>query len=557
MMQAKIWHPHYDAHVPKALIYPHITLIDLLNNSASKFPEKSCCLYQGIDYSYHTINSITTHLAKILIHLGLNVGDRVGVLFPNSPSFIMAYFATLKAGGIVVAINPRYTGYEIEEMVKTSQLKWFICLRELKNVIDPITTKYKIRAVVFADLLNHIELFPSNRPRKEYGELRKDLGIYELSDLMNSKIPDNVLPDVNFNSPAIFQYTGGTTGTPKAAIGLHRNLVANTQQFIAWCDLHVGQETILTAIPLYHVYGMVLTMCLGIALGARLLLISDPRDIGEILSQIQKYRPTFFPGVPNMYYAITQHPDVREGGISLDSIKACISGSSPLHAEVKHQFEALTGGRLMEGYGLSEAPTSTHCNPLYGANKTGSIGLPLPDVDCRIVDLESGAHDVDIGEVGELIIKGPQVMKGYYQMPDEDKITLRADWLYTGDVARMDEEGYFYLIDRKKSLIKVGGLQVWPNEVEKIICEHPTVADAGVGGVPDMTRGEKVIAWVMLKANQITNQDEIQKWCKKKLVSYKIPAEIIIVDQLPRTSVGKILKRKLISEYQQKKEPDD
>ena len=556
MMQVRIWHSQYDAHVPRSLKYPHNTLIDLLKKSASKFPDKSCCLYQGVDYSYHEVNSFATHLAKILIHLGLNVGDRVGVIFPNSPLFVTAFFATLKAGGIVVAINPRYTGYEIEEMIKTSQLKWLICLSELKSDIDPIAIKYKIRVVVFADVLKQADLITSNQQHKDQREIRKDLRIYDLNDLMNSKIPDHVLPNVDFNAPAIFQYTGGTTGTPKAAIGLHRNLVANTQQFIAWCDLHEGQETILTAIPLYHVYGMVLTMCLGIALGARLLLIPDPRDINEILSQIQHHRPTFFPGVPNMYYAITQHPDVSKGKIYLKSIKACISGSSPLHAEVKHQFEALTGGRLMEGYGLSEAPTATHCNPLYGANKTGSIGLPLPDVDCRIVDLETGSHEVGIGEVGELIIKGPQVMKGYHQMPEEDKITLREGWLYTGDVARMDEEGYFYLIDRKKSLIKVGGLQVWPNEVEKIICGHPAVADAGVAGVPDKTRGEKVIAWIMLKTNQILTQDEIKDWCKKKLVSYKIPTEIIIVDQLPRTSVGKVLRRKLISDYQQEKEPD-
>ena len=336
---------------------------------------------------------------------------------------------------------------------------------------------------------------------------------------------------------------------PKAAIGMHKNLIANVHQFQTWCDLKPGKETILAVIPLFHVYGMVLALAMSAALGAKLILVDDPKNIDHILEEIEKQKVTFFPGVPTLYYAINQNKKVKEGKCNLSSIKACISGSATLHHQIKEEFEQLTGGKLIEGYGLSEAPTATHCNPLYGKNKTGSIGLPLPGVDCRVVDIDDGQTDRKIGEAGELILRGPQVMKGYHNNPEENKVALREGWLYTGDVVRMDEDGYFFIVDRKKSLIKVGGFQVWPNEIEAILNSHPLIQESAVGGIPDIEKGEKVIAWVVLKPGEELDKENIFQWCERQLVFYKLPVEIIFVDKIPRTGVGKVLRRELIADY--------
>jgi len=346
---------------------------------------------------------------------------------------------------------------------------------------------------------------------------------------------------------AIFQYSGGTTGIPKAAIGLHRNLVANTLQFSRWLvGLEDGKEVVLAAIPLFHVYGMVIAMSMGIAIGASLVLIPNPRDIANILENIQRYKATLFPGVPNMYSAINHHPDVLAGKYDLRSIKACISGSAPLLEETRMTFENLTGGKLLEGYGLSEAPTATHCNPMLGENRAGSIGLPLPDIDCRIVDLETGQVELPIGEIGELIINGPTIMRGYHNISDQTEQTLRNGWLYTGDIARMDKDGYFYLVDRKKDLMKIGGLQVWPREVEEVIAAHPKVLEVGVAGVMDPQRGERVKAWIVLKPGEKLALDEVKTWCRERIAPYKAPSLVAFLDKLPRTTVGKVLRRELV-----------
>jgi len=360
---------------------------------------------------------------------------------------------------------------------------------------------------------------------------------------------DPVKEDVQPDDPAVFQYTGGTTGTPKCAIGYHRNLVANVNQFQHWLiNTQSNSETVLVAIPLYHVYGMVLGMNLAVKMGARMVLIPDPRDLDALLAAIETFQVTVFPGVPTIYAAINQYPPVLVGKYDLSSIKACISGSATLPARVKKDFESLTKGHLVEGYGLSEAPTATHCNPILGVNKTGSIGLPLPNVDCKVVDLETGQMEVPVGEIGELIIRGPQVMAGYHQNPDESAITLRDGWLFTGDVVWMDEEGYFFLIDRKKDVIKVGGFQVWPNEVEQVIMRHPKVKEVAVAGYMDEVRGEVAKAWVVLNENTEASAEEIQTFCKQYLVNYKIPKIITFKESLPRTRVGKVLRRILVSE---------
>jgi len=349
------------------------------------------------------------------------------------------------------------------------------------------------------------------------------------------------------NDIALFQYTGGTTGIAKAAVCRHRNLVANTLQFKAWMStLEQEKEIFLLALPIYHIYGMVCGMLLGMALRASLVIIPNPRDIPEMLSAIQIHHVSYFPAAPTLYNAINNASQVTAGQVDLTSIKACISGSAPLMKQTKEKFERLTGGRIVEGYGLSEAPTATHCNPLQGKNCIGSIGLPLPDVDARIVDPQDGVTDMPVGQTGELIIQSPQVMQGYHNMPGETALALRNGWLYTGDIARMDADGYFFIVDRKKEMIKPGGMEVWPREVEEVISAHPAVAEVAVAGIPDAYRGETVKAWVVLKPGQTMRESDVQAWCRERLAAFKVPTGVEFRAELPKSAVGKILKRELV-----------
>jgi long-chain acyl-CoA synthetase len=356
---------------------------------------------------------------------------------------------------------------------------------------------------------------------------------------------------------ALFQYSGGTTGIPKGAVALHKNVVANTLQIKSWMpNLVEGEEVVLMGIPLFHVYGMVAGMNFAMTNGASMVMVPNARDLKDVLQNISKYKATIFPGVPLLYNAINNHADVKAGKYDLSSIKACISGSAPLMRETKEQFEKLTGGRVFEGYGLSEAPTATHCNPLLGENKTGSIGMPLPDVDVKIISLDDGETELTQGEIGEIAIHGPQVMKGYHNMPTETANTLRqmkdgTTWLFTGDIARMDEDGYFYIVDRKKELIKPGGFQVWPREVEEAISSHPKVLEVGVGGIPDPNRGETVKAWIVTKPGETLTVEELKAYCKEHLAPYKVPTHYEFRTELPKTTVGKILRRELVRQHKE------
>jgi long-chain acyl-CoA synthetase len=338
-------------------------------------------------------------------------------------------------------------------------------------------------------------------------------------------------------------------------VASHRGVVANTIQFQAWLvGLEMGKEVFLMAIPLYHAYGMIAGMSLGIAVGATLALVPNARDLGFLLDAIHRHHPTVFPGVPSLYNAINHHPDVESGTADLRSIRVCISGSTALLRETKDRFEALSGGKICEGYGLSEAPVVTHCNPLRGVNKIGSIGMPMPDVDCKIVSTEDAEQAVEPGGSGELILRGPQVMTGYHNMPEETANSLRTlrdghTWLFTGDIVRMDMDGYFFIVDRKKELIKPGGFQVWPREVEEVIASHPKVLEVGVAGVPDPERGEAVKAWIVVRTGEKLAPDELNEWCRQRIAPYKIPTQYEFRSELPRTNVGKVLRRELVRQH--------
>ena len=544
----KPWLDHYDPEVPYSISYREITVHQFLVDAARKYPARAALIFRDQELTYSELNKLSSRLAAWLVQWGIKRGDRVAVLLPNIPQFVLVYYAILKAGGVVVALNPAYKLPELKFLLDDSGARMLIGLASQADMLGSLKAETSVEGIVTTSLEDALSLSAINELTGIFqGSVESLLDILSIPWELKT-----VLPEVSPLDSAVLQYTGGTTGTPKGAIGLHRNLTANTQQFRAWLHGMVeGQEVVLAAIPLFHVYGMVIAMSLGVALAASLVLIPNPGEVEDILRNIEKYKATMFPGVPTMYHTINHQPDVQAGKYNLRSIKACISGSAPLLRETKEAFERLTGGHLMEGYGLSEAPTATHCNPLTGENRTGSIGLPLPDVDCKIVSLEDGKTPVEIGEVGELVLQSPQVMAGYHAQTTETEEALKDGWLHTGDIARMDADGYFYIVDRKKEMIKVGGLQVWPREVEEVLVLHPAVKEAAAAGIPDETRGEAVKAWVVLKDGCIAESEEIQTFCRKYLANFKVPTEVEFRSSLPRTTVGKLLRRELQREHRE------
>lgn len=557
-MSNRPWLERYDEGVPQNIDYPEVPLFHFLEESARMYPDTPCTIFKGAKISYREMNAITDRLAAGLASVGIKKGDRVGIFIPNTPQFVMAYFAILKIGGIVVATNPMYSPREIKHQANDAGVEVMIVMSNFYTRIKAVQPETKIRTLIVTNIketLPPITAFLFTLLKENKGGFRIELaeGDIWMQDLIDQFKPeDRPKVDIGPDDDALFQYSGGTTGIPKAAIALHRNLVANTLQIRKWMPTcKDGEEVFLMSIPLYHVYGMVAGMNFALVAGASLVMIPDARDIKDNLENLQKYKATVFPAVPTLYNAINNWPDVVAGKYDLSSIKACISGSAPLMRETKDKFEAITGGVVFEGYGLSEAPTASHCNPLLGENITGSIGMPLPDVDAQIVSLDDEVTVLPPGEIGELVIKGPQVFKGYHNMPTETNNALRDGWLYTGDIASMDEKGYFYIVDRKKELIKPGGFQVWPREVEEVISDHPQVFEVGVAGIPDPKRGETVKAWVVLQPGKSLSAEEIREWCKDKMAAYKIPTQIEFRDELPKTTVGKILRRELVREHKE------
>ena len=558
-MEDRPWFKHYDKGVPQHIEYPPIPLFGLLEESARKYPDSPCTIFKGAVITYREMNELTDRLAAGIAELGVKKGDRVGIFMPNSPQFVLTFFGILKAGGVVVSINPLYKPTEIEHQVNDAGMEIMFVMSNFYQLVKQTQPSTKIKKIVVTNIkeyLSPVLAFLFGLTKENKGGFRVELapGDIWLKDLIAKHKPEERPKlDIGPEDVAIFQYSGGTTGISKAAIALHRNLIANALQVRDWMPgAEDGKETVLMAIPLFHVYGMVAGMLFAIRTGAGMVMIPNPRDMTDVLTSIQKYKTTIFPGVPTQYNAINNHPDVKAGKYNLSTIKACISGSAPLMRDTKEKFEALTGGKLCEGYGLSEAPTATHCNPVNGENRTGSIGLPLPDVDCRIVSLDDGVTVLKTGEEGELCIQGPQVMKGYHNMPTETTNTLRDGWLYTGDIARMDEDGYFYIVDRKKELIKPGGYQVWPREVEEVIAKYPKVLEVGVAGVVDAYRGETVKAWVVLKPGETATEEEIREFCKTKMAPFKVPTQVEFRNELPKTTVGKVLRRELVREHMEK-----
>jgi len=569
----KPWVRFYDKDVPESIDYPAIPLHAFLEQAAAKYPSKTAIHFKPAHYgfaksslTYAELNDLTDRLAAALADMGVQKGDRVAIFMPNIPQFIMAFYGILKAGGVVVASNPTYTQREIEHQLNDSGVETIICMSRFYPIVQKAIPNTKLKNVIVTNVTDYMSgllrfLYGLTLEKKEGDRVELAAGHVWLKDVLaRYTAAQRPKVDVGPNDRALFQYSGGTTGVPKAAVALHRNLVANTLQIRFWnSNLIEGEETVLVAIPLFHVYGMVAGMSFGVQAAAALVPVPNPRDLESVIHVIDVYKPTIFPGVPRQYNSINNYPGIENH--DLRSIKACISGSAPLLLDIKNKFEAITGGKLVEGYGMSEAPTATHCNPLEGVNREGSIGLPMSDVECRIVSLEDETTVLGVGEIGELCIRGPQVMFGYHNMPTETQNTLRkhpddpngAPWLHTGDIARMDEDGYFYIVDRKKELIKAGGYQVWPREIEEVLAMHPAVLEVGAAGIPDPSRGsETVKAWVVLKHGVTATEDELKKFCEDKLAPYKRPRSIEFRDELPKTLVGKVLRRVLVEEEKKK-----
>jgi long-chain acyl-CoA synthetase len=551
------WTKFYEPGVAEHLKYPDTTLGNMLRETARKYSRNSALLFYGKRINYADLDSLTDRFARALLDLGVRKGERVALMLPNIPQMVIAYYGALRAGAIVVPTNPLYLEHELEVQLKDSGAETLVAVDMFYPRISHVMPVTSVKRLILCGIRDFLP-FPLNvlypikaRLEKQWVKVDRKAPIFDFMTLLERASDNPVGGAVSPDDVALFQYTGGTTGIPKGAVLTHRNLVVNAAQCRAWLTMRTeGEERVLAAIPFFHVYGMTTAMNIGILLGAELILVPKFHT-KEVLSFIQKYRPTIFPGIQAMYLAIAHFPKVKK--YDLTSIKAALSGAGPLMHEVQEQFEALTGARIVEGYGLSEASPVTHCNPLFGDRKAGSIGVPWPDTEARIVDIETGEREMPVGEAGELVVQGPQVMKEYWNKPKETAHALRGGWLHTGDIAKMDDDGYFFIVDRIKDMIKTVGENVYPREVEEVLYEHPKVKEAVVVGLPhEEFMGEKIKAYIVLKKGTTATADEIVDFCRERLSKFKVPKEVEFRTQLPKTLVGKVLRRVLRDEEMKK-----
>ncbi|PID86531.1 MAG: long-chain fatty acid--CoA ligase [Chloroflexi bacterium] len=556
----KPWLKNYEDGVAKSIALQDKTIIDMLDESVKKHPDQVALFFKGTKITFREYKEQTDALAAALIANGFKKGDRAVIYMANTPQFVLSYFGILKAGGIVIATNPLYTARELEHQLADCGAETVFVMSRYYPLLKSVQKKgnTQVKRIIVTNIKDYFPkvlsvLFTLLKEKKGGDDAQpqgSDMAFKDFIAMGKKAAPPHV--NVTNEDMAMLQYTGGTTGLAKGAVGIHGNLSANIEMLKEWLEWEEGKEGIMGAIPFFHSYGMITAMILSAAVAGTLYIIPDPRDQKDLLSTIDKHKPSLFPGVPAMYNAINHNPDVAAGKYDVTSIRACISGSAPLMMETKRQFEKITGGSLVEGYGMTETFVATHCNPIKGENREGSIGLPLPGVECRIVDAINGEEDMPVGEIGELLLKGPTVMKGYWNMPTETANSLRDGWLYTGDIARMDEDGYFYIEDRKKDMIIAGGYNIYPREVEEVLVTHPAILEAAVAGVPDPKRGETVVAWIVKQPGNAITADEIKEWSKTQLAKYKYPRVIIFRDELPKTTVGKVLKRDLVKEQKSK-----
>ena len=562
MHSVRPWLAHYDADVAHSIApYPDKTLIDYLADLSRAHGDRSAVLFKGASVSYRVLETQSDAFAAAVASLGVRLGDRVALLLPNCPQFMIAQFGIWKAGGVVVALNPIYSERELEAALESTGAVLAIALTPFYARVKAVQRRTRLRGVIATSIKEYLPpalrlLFTVFKEKKDGHRITIAAEDMWFQDLLRThraspKTGVNVRPD----DRAVILSSGGTTGTPKGVVGLHRHYVAAGRQLHEWTKSALNQwtDTIMLPLPLFHVYANVGVQPLAFVAGAPLSIVPNPRDLDDLLKTIRQVKPAFFNGIPTLYTAILNHPDVQNGKVDLRSIKLCFCGSSALMAETKRRFEDATGARIVEGYSLTEGMMACCVNPVKGKNKIGSIGLPLPDVDVRIVDMEDGERDLPSGEVGELIMRAPQHFAEYWNNPEETAATLRTHgpggpWVHSGDLAYMDDEGYLFIVDRKKDMLKTSGYQVWPREIEEVLASHPAVMEVSVAGVPDPLKGEVPKAWVILRAGQSATESELRAHCRERLAPYKVPVQVEFRKELPKTMVGKVLRRLLVEE---------
>lgn len=553
------WLDNYDPEVPATLKYKNASIPNILDEAAKNTPKRNATVFKNYKLSYKKLHTLAEQFAANLREQGVKPGDRVSIMMPNLPQTMIAFWGVLKAGGIVVMTNPLYMEKELVHQIHDCGAKHMITLDLVWPKLAKLRKKLPIEKY-FVTRISDALSFPLNMAYTLKNKWEKthiavpydNKSVLPWKTLFASKEQLSVPIKDPKNSIALLQYTGGTTGISKGVMLSHANLTANVEQCYAMLSgLSDEHHTFLGLLPYFHVFGLTVSMLFPAAMGAT--VIPFPRYVPkDVLDGIQKYKPTIFPGAPSVYISLMQQKSLPN--YDLSCIKYCISGSSPMPVEQMRQFKKITGAKLLEGFGLTEASPVTHLNPLHGVSKNGSIGLPFPDTEARIVDMEVGSVPLPTGKIGELILKGPQVMMGYWNRPDETASTLRNGWLYTGDIATMDEEGYFYIVDRKKDMIIVAGYNVYPREIDEVLYEHPKVQEAVTVGVPHKTRGEIIKVYIVPKAGEELTKSEILSHCREKLANYKVPKQVEFREELPKTIVGKVLRRALRNEEEQKQD---
>ena len=572
------WTRHYDPEVPPTLApYPDKTLVDFMRDAARAAPGSPAIFFKGSTISNADLERLSDRFAAALTAAGVGKGHRVALLLPNCPQFLIAEFGAWKAGATVLPLNPLYTAAELREPLTSAGVEVAVTLTPFYGRLKEIQADTPVTRIIATSIKEYLPpvlraLFTLFKEKPGGHRIALQPGDAWFQDWLREGDDGAVRrSDPAPDDAAIMLLSGGTTGVPKAVVGPHRCLVAAGVQLSTWLHAPEGAppDIALVPLPLFHVYACVGVQSLSIISRTPMALVPNPRDIPDLLKTINTVKPTLFSAVPALFIALLNHPKVKSRAVDFSSIRACFSGAAPLMAATKEQFESLTGGRIVEGYSLTEAMMACVVNPLNGVNKVGSVGIPLPDVEVAIVDTESGTTFLHASETGEIVLRAPQLMAGYFNNAEETARALRVHenagsaasigtgpWLHTGDLGYLDEDGYLFIVDRQKDLIKTSGYQVWPREIEEVLAAHPGVQDVGVAGVPDELKGEVVKAWVVRRAGMNPTAEELRTYCKSKLAPYKAPVHVEFKEALPKSMAGKVLRRMLVDEHKTTRTPE-
>ena len=555
------WLKNYDKGVPHSLKpYPEHTLIEVIAENARQRPKHTMIWFKCNTISYGRFSALVDLLAKALAGIGVKKGDRVALMMPNCPQIIISQFAIWKAGGITAQVNPLYSEEELIHALKDSGAETVIVLTPFYGLVKKVQAQTSVKRVIATSIKEYLSpfmrtMFTLLMEKKQGHRIAIQPGDLWLQDIMK-KYAQTPLPAVSISlqDTALILFSGGTTGAPKGVMHSHQGIVMNAMQIRAWLSpiLKGWVDKAVLLMPIFHGAGNWILISTIVNPPVPIILIPNPRDVKDLLATFKKTRPTFFPGVATLFIALMNHPDVKSGKISFSNLKMCITAAAPLLVETKKSWESLTGGKIVEAYGLTESGILV-MGPVVGKWKEGSVGMPTPDVAMKIVDIDTGTQDLKLGEDVEIIVKAPHLMQGYCNRPEATAEMFRGEWQFTGDIGHIDEDGYLFITSRKKELIKPSGHQVYPGEVEEVITKHPAVLEVSVAGVRDELQGEAVKAWIVLKPDQACTPQEIQAFCKERLTAYKVPKHVEFRTELPKSMVGKVMRRILQEEEAKKK----